>query len=109
MLFTLLAERYERRSVLITSNLVFSKWDSDLQGPDDDGRRHRSRRPSLRRPRAAHRELPSPGRQGKAPEDRRDGSTLIRAQAMKKGEEPAKTQKEWRESTKRIETMGPRC
>lgn len=28
VLFTLLAERYERRSVLITSNLPFSKWDS---------------------------------------------------------------------------------
>lgn len=27
VLFTLLAERYERRSVLITSNLVFSQWD----------------------------------------------------------------------------------
>jgi len=27
VLFTLLAERYERRSVIITSNLVFSKWD----------------------------------------------------------------------------------
>jgi DNA replication protein DnaC len=27
VLFTLLAERYERRSVVITSNLVFSKWD----------------------------------------------------------------------------------
>lgn len=27
VLFTLLSERYERRSVLITSNLVFSKWD----------------------------------------------------------------------------------
>lgn len=27
VLFTLLAERYERRSVMITSNLVFSKWD----------------------------------------------------------------------------------
>ena len=27
MLFTFLAERYERRSVLITSNLVFSQWD----------------------------------------------------------------------------------
>jgi DNA replication protein DnaC len=26
VLFTLLAERYERRSVVITSNLVFSKW-----------------------------------------------------------------------------------
>lgn len=27
VLFTLLAERYERRSVMITSNLVFSEWD----------------------------------------------------------------------------------
>lgn len=27
VLFTLLAERYERRSTLITSNLVFSQWD----------------------------------------------------------------------------------
>lgn len=27
VLFTLLAERYERRSLLITSNLVFSQWD----------------------------------------------------------------------------------
>jgi len=27
VLFTFLAERYERRSVMITSNLVFSKWD----------------------------------------------------------------------------------
>ncbi len=27
VLFALLAERYERRSVMITSNLVFSKWD----------------------------------------------------------------------------------
>ena len=26
VLFTLLAERYERRSVIITSNLVFSQW-----------------------------------------------------------------------------------
>ena len=27
MLFTLLAERYERRSVMVTSNLMFSQWD----------------------------------------------------------------------------------
>ena len=26
VLFTLMAERYERRSLMITSNLVFSKW-----------------------------------------------------------------------------------
>ncbi|HID67565.1 MAG TPA: AAA family ATPase [Roseibacterium sp.] len=28
VLFTFLAERYERKSVIITSNLVFSKWDT---------------------------------------------------------------------------------
>jgi len=27
VLFTLMAERYERRSLVITSNLVFSEWD----------------------------------------------------------------------------------
>jgi len=27
ILFTLLAERYERRSVFITSNLIFAQWD----------------------------------------------------------------------------------
>jgi hypothetical protein len=27
VLFTFLAERYERRSVMISCNLVFSKWD----------------------------------------------------------------------------------
>lgn len=33
VLFTFLAERYERRSVLITSNLVFSEWDRIFQDP----------------------------------------------------------------------------
>ena len=33
VLFTLLAERYERRSLLITSNLVFSQWDRIFQNP----------------------------------------------------------------------------
>jgi len=33
VLFTLLAERYERRSVFITSNLVFSKWDQIFKDP----------------------------------------------------------------------------
>jgi len=33
VLFTLLAERYERKSVLITSNLVFSKWDQIFKDP----------------------------------------------------------------------------
>jgi DNA replication protein DnaC len=33
VLFTLLAERYERGSVLITSNLPFSKWDQIFKDP----------------------------------------------------------------------------
>jgi DNA replication protein DnaC len=33
VLFTLLAERYERRSVIITSNLVFSQWDKVFKDP----------------------------------------------------------------------------
>lgn len=33
VLFTLLAERYERASVLITSNLVFSQWDQIFHNP----------------------------------------------------------------------------
>jgi DNA replication protein DnaC len=33
VLFTLLAERYERRSVVITSNLVFSEWNQIFKDP----------------------------------------------------------------------------
>ncbi len=33
MLFTFLAERYERKSVMITSNLVFSEWDKIFKDP----------------------------------------------------------------------------
>lgn len=33
VLFTFLAERYERRSVLLSSNLVFSKWDQIFKDP----------------------------------------------------------------------------
>lgn len=33
VLFTLMAERYERRSLLITSNLVFSEWDRIFKNP----------------------------------------------------------------------------
>lgn len=33
MLFTLLAERRERGSVMITSNLPFSKWESIFKDP----------------------------------------------------------------------------
>lgn len=33
VLFALLAECYERKSVMITSNLVFSKWDQIFKDP----------------------------------------------------------------------------
>ena len=33
MLFTLLAERYERGSVVLTSNLPFSGWESIFKDP----------------------------------------------------------------------------
>ena len=33
VLFTLLAERYERGSVMITSNLPFSKWEKIFKDP----------------------------------------------------------------------------
>jgi DNA replication protein DnaC len=33
VLFTLMAERYERRSMLITTNLVFSEWDRIFKNP----------------------------------------------------------------------------
>jgi len=33
VLFTLLAERYERRSVMITTNLVFSEWERIFKDP----------------------------------------------------------------------------
>ncbi len=33
VLFTLLAERYERGSVIITSNLPFSKWEAIFKDP----------------------------------------------------------------------------
>jgi len=33
VLFTLLAERYERRSLVITSNLVFSQWEQIFRNP----------------------------------------------------------------------------
>ena len=33
VLFTFLAERYERRSVMITSNMVFSQWDRIFKDP----------------------------------------------------------------------------
>ena len=33
VLFTFLAERYERRSLMITSNLVFSEWNKIFKDP----------------------------------------------------------------------------
>ena len=46
VLFTLIAERYERRSLGITSNLVFSEWEKVFANPGDS-RRDRQDRASL--------------------------------------------------------------
>jgi hypothetical protein len=59
VLFTLMAERYERRSLVIPSNLVFSEWGPHLQEPDDDRRRRRGPpRPPRHDPRDRSRQHP---------------------------------------------------
>jgi DNA replication protein DnaC len=47
VLFTFLSERYENKSVIITTNLVTSPVEPDLQKSDDHDGSHRSRRPPL--------------------------------------------------------------
>lgn len=47
VLFTFLSERYENKSVIITTNLVTSSVEPDLQKSDDHDGSHRSRRPPL--------------------------------------------------------------
>ena len=92
VLFALLAERYERRSVAITSNLVFSKWDQIFQDPMTTAR-DRPGRPPLGDPGAQRQELSSPRPRTNAPgphvagrtprpmsrDVRRDGRTRSRA------------------------------
>ena len=41
VLFTLLAHRYERRSILLTSNLIFSDWERIFKDPLTTGSSHR--------------------------------------------------------------------
>lgn len=78
VLFTLLAERYERRSVLITSHLVFSKWDQIFKDPMTtaaavDRVVHHAvilelPIPSYRAQAAKARSQPQPGAEGTGPE-----------------------------------------
>ena len=58
VLFTLLAERYERGSVLLTSNLPVLEVGGNLQRPDDHGGSHRPAGAPLRHPGAEYPELP---------------------------------------------------
>ena len=65
MLFTLIAERYERRSLGITSNLVYSEWER-LRQPHGHRRSHRPwgpphHYPRVRRPPATTQMRPSSG------------------------------------------------
>ena len=67
VLFTLLAERYERGSVMLTSNLAFSGWEQIFQGSDDHGGGDRPARPPLRHPGAERPQLPRrAGQEGQA-------------------------------------------
>ena len=50
VLFTLIAERYERRSLGVTSNLVFSEWEHIFARPHGHRRGHRPGDPSLCHP-----------------------------------------------------------
>ena len=47
VLFELIAERYERRSLAITANTLFSQWGEVVRRAGDDAGRHRPLRPSL--------------------------------------------------------------
>ena len=67
LLFAPLADRYERRSVAITSNLVVSQVGPDLPGPDDHRRRDRRGRAPLGDPRAQRQALIEPGQPTNAP------------------------------------------
>ena len=74
VLFTFFAERYERGSVMISSNLVFSKWDQIFQDPmtamaavdrlvhhsvllEFDGKSHRAQKGSKSKEEAVDQEL----------------------------------------------------
>ncbi len=79
VLFTFLAERYERRSVIITSNLVFSKWDKIFKDPMTtaaaiDRVLHHSHILEMEGPsvRAEHAELRNPKRKASSTETKND-------------------------------------
>ena len=57
VLFTLIAERYERRSLSITSNLVYSEWER-LRQPHGHRRSHRPGGPPHHYPRVRRPQLP---------------------------------------------------
>ena len=64
VLFTLIAERYERRSLGITSNLVFSEWERIFANPMAHRRCYRPGgsslgHPGVRRPQLPHRRRPA--------------------------------------------------
>ena len=62
VLFTLLSERYERKSMLVTSNLVFSDWDQIFQNPMTTAKNPRS--PTKPEPFPSQRRAPAPSASG---------------------------------------------
>jgi DNA replication protein DnaC len=58
VLFHFLAERYEKKSLVITSNLVFSQWDQIFKDPMTTHGRRRPARPPRYHPRVHRRQRP---------------------------------------------------
>ena len=85
VLFTLLAHRYERRSILLTSNLIFSDWERIFKDPLTTAASYRSAGAPQRDSGTQRLELPNGERQGKAAGNhgmRKTGGGQIRANRL---------------------------
>lgn len=81
VLFTLIAERYERRSMLITSNLVFSDWERIFKDPMATACRYRPLGPSrgdsgVQRAQLSHSKTPPDRKRSSRGECKREGRLM---------------------------------